>query len=281
MYRTPHHDPAKLTVKIDRQREGLRAFRGSAQDREWSKHAGQYDELFLNPFRPGVVNPLLDWIQKERSPGTKSVIDLGCGTGPLLPRLVGHFSRVFALDFAPAMIEKARERLGNAASRVEFLTRPMYELADLAGKLDLAVAVNSIVMPDEREIDTTLRAIRATLRKGGKLLAVVPAMDAIHYHTMLLYDRELDRGHEPPDAKRKAAVLAEHKYYEFAFGSFTFDGLRQKFWQPFEIEYRARKAGFVHVELDRVLYPWDDHQAGGAAFEDEPRSWDWFFAASV
>ena len=45
-------------------------------------------------------------------PGRKTVIDLGCGTGPLIPRLLERFGRVIALDFAPAMLERARERLG-------------------------------------------------------------------------------------------------------------------------------------------------------------------------
>ena len=33
------------------------------------------------------------------------------------------------------------------------------------------------------------------------------------------------------------------------------------------------------VELDRVLYPWDDHVPGGKAFAEYPPSWDWSFTA--
>ena len=143
----------------------------------------------------------------------------------------------------------------------------------------MAVAVNSLVMPDVRVIDRTLRAIRASLRPGGLFLGVVPAMDAIHYHTMLLMDQALDRGLDPEEAERYAAFHAEHHYYEFAFGRFQFQGLRQKFWQPFEIRHRLAKAGFASVELDQVLYPWDESIAGGADFADHPRSWDWSFRA--
>jgi SAM-dependent methyltransferase len=251
------------------------------QDRQWSRAAARYDDLFLDPFRPGVENPLLDAIQAVPEPASKSVADLGCGTGPLLPHLVGRFGRVVALDFAPGMIEQARRRLGTGdpADRVDFLTRPMHDLDEFRGAFDVAVAVNSIVMPDVRDVDRTLAAIHASLRPGGVFLGILPAMDAIHYHTMLLHDAALDRGLTPEEAERQAAFQGEHHFYEFAFGRFGFQGIRQKFWQPFEIHHRFAKAGFRGVKLEKVLYPWDDTITGGPAFADHPRSWDWSFAA--
>jgi SAM-dependent methyltransferase len=249
------------------------------QDRQWSRHAVRYDELFLDAFHPTVENPILEWLERVPDAARKTVADLGCGTGPLLPYLVGRFEQVIALDFAPAMIQHARRRLGPDAARVTFLTRAMHELADLAGTINVAVAVNSLVMPDVRVIDQTLRAIKAGLRPGGLFLGVVPAMDAIHYHTMLLMDKALDRGLAPEEAERLAALHAEHSCYDFAFGRFSFQGLRQKFWQPFEIRHRMAKAGFASVELGHVLYPWDDSMAGSEELAEYPRSWDWSFLA--
>ncbi len=249
------------------------------QGRQWGRHAARYDELFLDAFHPGVESPLLTALAAVGEPGKKTVIDLGCGTGPLLPHLVGRFGRVIALDFAPAMLARARQRLGDDAGRVTFLARPMHELDDVAGTVDVAVAVNSVVMPDVRLIDRTLRAIRATLRPDGVFLGVLPSMDAIHYHTMLLMDQSLDRGATPEEAERYAAFHAEHELYDFALGRFAFRGLRQKFWQPFEVRHRFTKAGFRSVELEQLLYPWDDSLAGGPDFADQPRSWDWAFTA--
>jgi SAM-dependent methyltransferase len=249
------------------------------QGRQWSRHAARYDDLFLDPFRPGVENPLLAALEAVPDPGSKTVADLGCGTGPLLPHLVGRFGTVLALDFAPAMLARARDRLGPDADRVAFLERPMDQLGDYRGRIDVAVAINSVVMPDTRVVDRTLRAIRAALTPDGLFLGIVPAMDAIHYHTMLLLDRALDRGDSSEEAERYAAFHGEHAYYDFAFSRFHFQGLRQRFWHAFEVEYRLKKAGFGQVELGRVLYPWDDNLAGGAEFADQPRSWDWSFAA--
>src|SRR4051812_7546885 len=147
------------------------------QDQQWSRHAAQYDDLFLDPFRPGVENPWLAELEAVPDPGARTVIALGCGPAPLLPRLVGRFGTVIALDFAPGMIARARERLGPAAESVVFETRPMHDLGAYAGRIDVAVAVNSLVMPDVREIDRTLAAVRAGLRPEGVFLGVVPAMD--------------------------------------------------------------------------------------------------------
>jgi SAM-dependent methyltransferase len=254
---------------------------GGEQDQAWSRQATRYDELFLDPFRPGVVSPLLPALEAIPNRDTLTIADLGCGIGPLLPHLVDKFSRVIAIDFAPGMITKAKKRLGKKASKVEFHTRPMYELDDLAGQLDVAVAVNSIVMPDVRDIDRTLKAIHKALKPGGLFLSVLPAMDAIHYHTLILHDHALDRGLSPEEAERHAAFHAEHHYYDFAFGRFSFLGLRQKFWQPFEAKHRFSKAGFRDITLEQVLYPWDENIAGFQDFTHLPKSWDWFVKAST
>ncbi len=156
----------------------------------------------------------------------------------------------------------------------------MHELDDLAAQLDVAVAVNSLVMPDVRLIDRTLRSIRASLKPGGLFLGIVPSIDTICYHLMLLMDRGLDQGLEPKEAQRIAALQAQRRHYDFAFGEFRFEGLRQKFWQSFEIEYRLNKAGFVSTTLGKVLYPWDESVVGSDTLAGFPRNWDWFFQAS-
>jgi len=251
-----------------------------SQASTWSRHAARYDELFLDPYGPHVENPLWEALAAVPDPARKTVADLGCGTGPLLPYLVERFQRVIALDFAPAMLECAGDRLGPAAAdRVTFLERPMHELDDLAGQIDVAVAVNSLVMPDVRLVDRTLRSIRACLRPGGQFLGIVPSIDAICYHLMLLMEHALDQGHLPREAQKLAALHAERRHYDFAFGQFHYQGLRQKFWRPFEVEYRLAKAGFTATTLDKVLYPWDDSLAGGESLTGFPPSWDWFFRA--
>jgi hypothetical protein len=141
------------------------------------------------------------------------------------------------------------------------------------------VAVNSLVMPDVRLIDRTLQAVRRSLRPDGLFMGVVPSIDAIYYHMMLLTDHSLDQGFPLVEAEKLAALYVERRHYDFAYGRFQFEGLRQKFWQPFEVEYRLKRAGFSAPILKKVLYPWDESLAGGGALAPYPPSWDWFFLA--
>jgi SAM-dependent methyltransferase len=202
------------------------------QDRHWSQHAARYDNVFVDPYDANVESPLWDALAAISDAGAKTVADLGCGTGPLLPYLTGHFDKVIAVDFAPAMLKLAAERLDREAfARVTVLERPMHELDDLAAHLDVAIAINSLVMPDVRLIDRTLRAIRASLKPAGTFLGIVPSIDTISYHLMLLLDQGIEQGLEPKEAERLAALRAERRHYDFAFGAFRFEGLRQKFWQ--------------------------------------------------
>jgi SAM-dependent methyltransferase len=252
------------------------------QDRHWSRHAARYDELFLDPYRPGVDNPIWQALAAVPDAGKKTVADLGCGTGPLLPYLAERFEHVIALDFAPDMLKIATARLSaDAVRRVRFVGRPMHELDDLAGQVDVAVAVNSLVMPDVRLIDRTLRSIRASLKPSGQFMGIVPSIDTICYHLLVLVDQSLDQGLGLKEARRLAAIHTERRYYDFAFGEFHFEGLRQKFWQPFEVEYRLTKAGFASTTLGKVLYPWDESLDARGDLTGSPRSWDWFFVAST
>ena len=252
------------------------------QDRHWSRHAAGYDDVFLDPFAPGVENPLWDIL--ERDPGTRAEDGGRPGlryrppaaapAGTIRPGVRAGLRRGDARkgpraararpgrrrDFPPPRHARAR-RPGRPGRRGD-----RDQLPGHAGRP--ADRPDAPIDPDEPP-------------PGGVFLGIVPSIDAIHYHTMLLFDQALDHGLDPKEAERFTAFHAEHRYYDFAFGRFRFQGLRQKFWQPFEVEHRLKKAGFRGIRLGKVLYPWDESLAGGAELGDNPPSWDWFFEARL
>lgn len=245
----------------------------------WSRIAPAYEHEFIDPYRADVRSPLHAALERLAGPSSATAADLGCGVGPLLPFLASRFHRVVAVDFAEGMLGRARERCGRLAN-VHFMRQSLTDLAPLAGQVDVAVAVNSLIMPAVPELEACLAQVRACLKPGGKFLGIVPAIDAVHYYTMLMLDRALARGLLQPQAKQNAAHHAEHELYDFGFGEFRYKGLEQHFWQPFEVRYRLRRAGFRTVRLARVALSWEQFR-GGKELKKHPPPWDWFFAAGV
>lgn len=250
----------------------------SEQAHFWSQAAHGYEEDFIDPYLPEVRNPLRAALA-DLAERRKTAADLGCGIGPLLPFLAKKFHRVLAVDFAEGMLARAREHCRDLTN-VEFSQRNLTELGDLAGQVDVAVAVNSLILPDVGALEMALEMIHGTLRSGGHFLGIVPAMDAVHYYTMLMVDRARQSGMPQRQARQNAALHAEHALYDFAFGTFRYKGLEQHFWQPFEIRYRLRRAGFRRVRLKKVHLAWRQFN-GGAELAEQPPPWDWFFQADV
>jgi SAM-dependent methyltransferase len=248
----------------------------SEQAQHWSRAAEGYEETFIDPYLPQVRNPLRQAVE-TLTDKARTAADLGCGIGPLLSFLAERFGRVIAVDFAEGMLTRARERC-QGLPNVEFHKRELTDLSGFAGQVDVAVAVNSLVLPDTSALDAALRAIHASLRPGGHFLGIVPAMDAVHYFTMLLLDRARLTGMPPDKARQNAAHHAEHEYYDFAFGAFRYQGLEQHFWQPFEVRYRLRRAGFRRIRVAKVHLAWEQFGCTDD-LGDQPPPWDWFFHA--
>jgi SAM-dependent methyltransferase len=248
------------------------------QDESWSRAASFYEREFVDPFRGDVKNPLHPALRALRKKGARVVADLGCGLGPLLPFLAERFDAVHAVDFAAGMLAKAREKCAGFTN-VEFHERSLLDLKPLAGKLDVAVSVNSLVMPSVVDQENALREIRRALKPGGHLLGILPAIDGVHYQTMLLLDRSLDRGMPMASARKNAAANNDLELYDLAFGQFSFQGLEQHFWQPFEIDYRLARCGFRLVRRRKVHLSWKQFQ-GSETLKKYPPPWDWFFVAT-
>lgn len=238
----------------------------------WSQSARRYEQEFVDPYARAARNPVLEVLSRFNGAG-KTVADLGCGIGPLLPLLAQRFSRVHAVDFAAGMLERARERCVGLPN-VTFHQRNLTDLG--LDPVDVAVAINSLVQPTVTEVEAVLAEIRRLVKPGGLFVGIVPSIDAVHYHTMLLLDRARKAGMPDAKARQNAGQHAEHDLFDFAFGGFTYLGLRQHFWQPWEVDYRLRRAGFVRVRTTRLYLDWSQF-AAGSELRDERPPWDWCF----
>lgn len=126
--------------------------------------AGAYDRDFAFVAAYGVE--LLDWLQPQ--PG-ESIIDLGCGTGELTARIVAAGSSVIGLDADPAMIDAAKERLGDTA---ELRVADAHDFS-VDEPVD-AVVSNAALhwMPAPVEV---MGCVSDALRMGGRFIAEMGA----------------------------------------------------------------------------------------------------------
>ena len=97
------------------------------------------------------------------------VLDAGCGSGPLSAALRAKGAIVTGFDSSSAMVELARQRLGeNAALHVADLSQPL-PFAD--GAFDDVVA--SLVLHYLQDWTAPLAELRRVLKPGGRLLLSV------------------------------------------------------------------------------------------------------------
>ena len=128
--------------------------------REWD--AESYDAVSDPQFAWGV-----EVLERLELRGDEDALDAGCGSGRVTERLLERLpeGRVLAVDGSRAMIDKARERLGDRAS---YLVADLTEL-EVAGQYDLVFSTATFhwVLDHERLFER----LHAALRPGGRLVA--------------------------------------------------------------------------------------------------------------
>lgn len=97
------------------------------------------------------------------------VMDFGCGPGFFTEALARKAARVIAVDVQPAMLKKARKRLGSSAARVDFVvTADGTQLDVPTASVDLVFL--AYVYHEVPESARLLSEFARTLRPGGRLV---------------------------------------------------------------------------------------------------------------
>ena len=133
--------------------------------RRWDRWSDWYSlsEQDFAPLRERTVEAL------ELSPGDR-VLEVGCGPGVTLETLVdavGPEGTVVAIDYSPAMLAAARERVEENGWECVELHRADATTADLGGPYDGAIAGLALsVMPD---VGRAVENVHGVLEPGAPL----------------------------------------------------------------------------------------------------------------
>lgn len=183
--------------------------------REWD--ADTYD---------AVSDPQFSWgmevLERLELNGEEAAIDAGCGSGRVTAELVERVprGRVLAVDASRAMVEKARERLGE---RADYLVADLTELR-VAERVDLVFSTATFHWVLDH--DRLFERVRAALRPGGRLVAQCGGQGNVAEHATAI------------------AAVASRPEFAPHFGGMS---VMWNFAGPEETEGRLRAAGFEDV----------------------------------
>jgi SAM-dependent methyltransferase len=152
-------DRRRLATVRRRRRERSREFFDRVAER-WD--AGRSESLGLHAGSLALAGLL---------PRDVLVLDLGTGTGPLLPLLGRHLDRVFAVDGSRGMLARARARVkASGAGSVRLLRADVEALPLPDGSVDGVIA--NMILHHLPEPASLFLEIARVLRPGGRGVAV-------------------------------------------------------------------------------------------------------------
>ncbi len=150
-------DLAAVAAVLEERRRRSREF--------FDRHARLWDDLAR------TLLPVPDYRERLLSlvPGGKTVVEVGLGTGGLLPALAAKAERVIGVDHSPAMLEEARRRLALAGlAGIDLRLGEMTHLPLPDNGADCAVL--NMVLHHAADPAAVLAEIRRVLAPGGVLV---------------------------------------------------------------------------------------------------------------
>lgn len=150
-------DLASLSLVLEeRRRRSLEFF---------DRHARQWDDLAR------TLLPVPDYRERLLAlvPAGETVVEIGLGTGGLLPFLAARAGRVIGVDHSPAMLDEARRRL--AESGLTGFDLRLGEMTHLPlPDASAGCALLNMVLHHAADPPAVLREIRRVLAPGGVLV---------------------------------------------------------------------------------------------------------------
>ena len=150
-------DLAAVAAVLDERRRRSQEF--------FDRHARQWDELAR------TLLPVPDYREQllELIPARATVVEIGIGTGGLLPALAATAGRVIGVDHSPAMLDEARRRLALAGiAGIDLRLGEMTHLPLSDRSADCAVL--NMVLHHAADPPSVLAEIRRILTQSGTLV---------------------------------------------------------------------------------------------------------------
>lgn len=193
-----------------------------------------------------------EWIRKSGSVDC-TAMDIGCGTGRALSLLSCAFRHVHAVDSDPQSLRIAERNCGHV-SNVSFHGVDFCDPRSGLPTVDFATVINVLFYPSREMRSRFLAAIKRRVKRGGRILLVVPSLESKLYLLSRLVRRCELLGQAGDSAEIE--VLDEHEAQHAAFGVVDDCGQKIKHWTAAEIEADLADWGFTTLDCQPIEFPW-------------------------
>ena len=221
--------------------------------KKWDLHAREFETRVCDITADASDDRLTALVQQAcRSRKNLVLVDLGCGIGSFVRKFGNRFREIFALDYAPRLVNRARKRCANVPGVTWFATDIGRSSKLIGCRADLTVCLNVITSPNEATRDALWSSIAAVTKPSGFALIVVPSAES----EKMVRKFERNPGHD-----LKNGVIER-------------DGAPQKHFARGELVSTLSERGFAIKQIKRAPYPWStEGLRKPRLFKTNP--WDW------
>jgi SAM-dependent methyltransferase len=241
----------------------------------WENIAPAYNEEIFDVLANDKKKLIASVIRKNSSKN-KTVIDIGCAIGKWLPLLSPSFKKVYALDISQKNLriaEKGYPLLKNVVYIRADMSRPALRLP----MADLGICINALLTPSDNSRKYFLRNMAACIRKNGRIVLTVPAMESWMLTGILQHQFKIDAALFPAEKNRATALK---KWLALKKGIVAIDHVFHKHFLREELAILLQREKFSVERIQKIEYDWKTEFHAPPRWLKEPRPWDWMVVAT-
>ncbi len=240
----------------------------------WENIAPDYNEEIFDVLANDKKKLIASVIRKNSSKN-KSVIDIGCAIGKWLPLLSPAFKKVYALDISQKNLTIAEKKYP-LLKNINYLRADMSKLGLVLPKADFGICINALLTPSEKSRKYFLRNMAACIKKNGRIVLTVPAMESWLLTGIIQHQFKIDATLFPVEKDRASGL---RKWQALKKGNVEIDHVPHKHFMREELEIILSREKFSVEKILKIEYDWETEFHAPPRWLKEPRPWDWMVVA--
>lgn len=224
---------------------------------KWDNLVENYTERIVSPFfSDETVNNLLSLFPKDI--GTGRILDVGCGKGYLLNKIIGKYEKVSCfcgIDISSGMLRFAQ---GQTDKKLSFLSQSSSSNMPFSdNSFNLITSINSIIMDTPLIRYSSFKEIGRLLESSGTFIAILPSNENHSEQMYYLKKQYENEGYSESESIQMVYDDLNSRLYDPIGGYINIadEDLRIKLYSKFEISDILRDVGFKNIEIKPFSYP--------------------------